>query len=681
MYEPQPDSRLTHDPEPAQEGPEARVPCPSSKRGHAPAAPPDACDQAHEDYEACQELPAPVSDGASPQSDAGAPGLEDAAICGIIILLAFVLRFIYILQWQRNPGFAHPGMDELYHDQWAQAIAAGKTFLEGPYFRAPLYPAFLGFIYKLFGHNYLAPRIVQAVLDSLSCGLLFIAGRQVFSRQVAAVAGFAAASYWMLIFFTGELLIAPVLVFLDLLLIILLLRAGKKPGALLYGLAGVVMGLSAIARPNILLFAPAVVLWMLVRHWRELRRGLVYIACVTAGCLLPILPVTIRNYVVGNDRALIASQGGVNFYIGNNPWSDGRTAIVPGTPGGWWEGYYASIALAEEAEGRKLKPSEVSSYYYRKGWEFITQQPAKALSLLALKLSLFWSSWEIPNDKGVYFWTERFTPIVKLLPLGFGVVGPLGMLGLFLSRRRGRELFPLWGFILVYSASIVVFFCNTRYRMPIIPPLILLGTWAVYQTVRAVKQQRWRTVGASAAVLAVAGVFVNVTPGAENFRTDADDWFFLAQLYESQGHGTPALRCYEQSLQVRPDFLMARLRYGKLLIRAQRPTEAIAQFRQALAAPPRLATNESQATLAEAHALLGAALAETGAFAEAAAEFQAAIPALPPAKSIRAQVSLGRALAALGRNAEAIDVFKQVLQVDPGNERAASELRKLGIAP
>jgi 4-amino-4-deoxy-L-arabinose transferase-like glycosyltransferase/Flp pilus assembly protein TadD len=607
--------------------------------------------------------------------------LEDFAICGTIVLFAFILRLIYMLQWQRNPMFDHPGMDELYHDQWAQAIAAGKAFVEGPYFRAPLYPAFLGLVYKLFGHSYMAARMAQAALDSLSCGLLFIAGRQVFSRRVAAVAGLAAASYWMLIFFTGELLIAPLIVFFDVLLICLLLRSAKKPGALIYGLAGLVMGISAVARPNILLFAPAVVLWMVIRHWGQLRRSLIYIACVAVGCLLPILPVTIRNYVVGHDRVLIASQGGVNFYIGNNPWSDGRTAIVPGTPGGWWEGYYGSIALAERAEGRKLKPSGVSGYYYRQAWKFITEQPGRALSLLALKLSLFWSSWEIPNDKGIYFWTAHFALIVRYLPLGFGVVGPLGILGLVLCWRRGRELFPLWGFVLVYMAGMVVFFCNARYRMPIIPPLILLGTWSVFETVRVAREQRWLAVGGRAAILVAAGIFVNVTPGSGNFRTDADDWFFLAMEYESQGRGTPALRCYERSLQVRPDFLMARLRYGNLLMAAHRVPDAIKNFRLALESPPRLATNESQATLAQVHATLGAALAETGSFAEAVTEFQAAIPALPPERSARVQLNLGRALATLGRNSEAIEAFEQVLRSDPGNARAEDELRKLGAHP
>ena len=45
--------------------------------------------------------------------------------------------------------------------------------------------------------------------------------------------------------------------------------------------------------------------------------------------LIPIGGVTLYNATAGGDLVLIASQGGVNFYIGNNERSDGRTAIVP----------------------------------------------------------------------------------------------------------------------------------------------------------------------------------------------------------------------------------------------------------------------------------------------------------------------------------------------------------------
>ena len=80
-------------------------------------------------------------------------------------------------------------MDAAYHDEWARAIASGEAFIEGPYFRAPLYPWFLGAVYSLFGIDTLPPRILQAVIGSLSCGLLFLIGRRVFTRTIGAVAG------------------------------------------------------------------------------------------------------------------------------------------------------------------------------------------------------------------------------------------------------------------------------------------------------------------------------------------------------------------------------------------------------------------------------------------------------------------------------------------------------------
>jgi len=224
-------------------------------------------------------------------------------------------------------------MDELYHDQWARAVVEGRSFIEGPYFRAPLYPYFLAAVYAVFGHGYVVPQVAQCLIGSASCGLVFLIGRQAFGRTVGAVAGFAAASYWMLIYFDNELLLPVLDVFFDLLLIGQLLPAARTPGLWTDLMAGLFLGLSAIVRPNALLFVPAVLTWVAVSDRAEWKRRLSHAACFWAGCALPILPVTSRNYLRGGDRVLIASQGGVNFYIGNNPRSDGMTAIVPDTPG------------------------------------------------------------------------------------------------------------------------------------------------------------------------------------------------------------------------------------------------------------------------------------------------------------------------------------------------------------
>ena len=147
-----------------------------------------------------------------------------------IFATAFLIRVVYVLMIREHPGFDAPSMDALYHDKWARAIAAGEPFLEGPYFRAPLYAWFLGSIYWLFGPNYLLPRLLQAILGSISCVVVYYLGRDAFDRRVGAVAGFGAATYWILVYFDGELLIPTLITLLDLLVLWTLMRASRSEG-------------------------------------------------------------------------------------------------------------------------------------------------------------------------------------------------------------------------------------------------------------------------------------------------------------------------------------------------------------------------------------------------------------------------------------------------------------------
>jgi len=594
----------------------------------------------------------------------------DIVLLVFVVLFAFGLRLAYIWQLRSSPLFAHPQMDELYHDQWAQAITGGELFAAGPYFRAPLYPAFLAAIYTVFGHDYLVARVVQALLGSLSCGLLFLIGRRVFGTAVGAIAAFVAASYWMLIYFDGELLIPVLIVFLDLLLIWLLLRAMHGPSARAYGLAGVVLGLSAIARPNILLFGPAIVLWLVVIYRGRWWRALQYVVCVTAGCLLVVLPITVRNYIVGGDLVLIASQGGVNFYIGNNPDSDGRTAIVPGTPGDWWGGYHATIARAEQARGRKLRASEVSNYYYEQAWRFIRSQPGDFLRLTACKFRLFWSRWEISNNKSIHYWTERFTPIVRFLPIRFWLIGPLGILGLVLCGRRRAELFPIWGFVLVYMVGVVAFFCTARYRMPVIPPLILLGVYALFEAIRAVRRARWAVLAGGAAVLALAGALVGFTPDGEDSVENPSSYVMMGNAYEEEGRLDLAIESHRRALELDPGHLLARYNLGTVLAQSNRFSEAIVELRRALSTPPQLKYGETRETIASAHNNLANALVETGELAEAVEHFRVAVRLYPREARATPLLNLARTLSTLGRHGEAADALRQLLEVTPGNSGA-----------
>ena len=594
-----------------------------------------------------------------------------------IVLFAFALRLIYMLQWQECPIFDHPKIDELYHDEWAAAIAAGENYVTGPYFRAPLYPAFLGMIYKVFGHDYLAPRLIQSLFGALGCGIVFLLGRMHFDRRVGAVAGLAAAGYWTLVFFDGELLIPSLIVFLDLILIWLLSRADRGGSRVAYGLAGVVLGLSAIARPNVLLFGPAIAVWLMVKHRKQFWRGIGYAACVTAGCLMVVLPITVRNYVVGKDLVLIASQGGLNFYIGNNPQSDGRTAIAPRGALDFWGSYQRAIQQAEQDLGRELNPSEVSDYYYKLGWEFIRDHPGQAMALTWLKIRLFWSRWEIANNKCLYFWTRHFAPIVKLLPLGFSVVGPLGILGLVLCWRRRVELFPLWGFVLVYMLSIVPFFCTARYRMPVVPLLILLAAHAVFSSVPAARERHWKSLVGRGVILALATLLVLWTPHSKPSGNDFISLTLLGHLYDDHGDPEKAVDTYREALALAPGDLEACYGLGSALTKLNRLPEGIEVFRRVLSGPRPFRAGQTVGMLASVHSNLANALAQTGAYAEAVDHYRAAIEHDPTGGKGSDQYNLGLVLTALGRIDEAIDAFEQALAVNPSFLPAQVQLDRL----
>ena len=601
----------------------------------------------------------------------------DVTLLLVIVAAAFGLRLVYLQQQRSNPIFDKPIMDAQYHDEWAQAIVRGKPFMEGPFFRAPLYPHFLAVIYKLAGHDYFVPRLIQSVLGALSCGLLFLIGRLVFNRGVGAIAGLAAATYWVLIYFDNELLIPPLIVFLDLALLFCLVLQQRSPRWAIVVLAGLLLGLSAIARPNILLFAPPLALWVFLLPWPHWKRGLLHTALLALAALVPILPITIRNYVVGDDFVLIASQGGVNLYIGNNPQSDGLQAVVPGTPADWWGGYHAAIEQAETARGHKLRPSEVSRYFFEQTGEFFRTQPGKAASLLLDKLRWFWTAREISNNKDMYFWSSEFGPLVRWLPLNFAIIGPLGLLGLVLILRTPRRMFPLWGFVLVYMLSIVLFFCPSRYRVPVLPPLILLATYSLYWLGVTLVARKWAKLLGAVCVLALAAAFVLIPPHSNMPTNREHTYLIVARSLYANGNVDGAIDYYRKAIDVRNTYLSAHYNLAIVLASAGRTDEATAEFRRALDCPVQPLFGETLDMYGLVHENLGTALLQQRRPAEAAEQFEQALRSAAPAKTADLQIKLGTAQAAAGQTDRAAAAFRTALQADPQSRVAHVYLARL----
>ena len=496
----------------------------------------------------------------------------------LIFALALTVRLVHLSQLQASPLIEHPVMDAAVHHEWAQSFAAGEEWVVDrrsgeplPYFRAPFYIWFLGTVYKLFGVDAsFAPRLLQSILGSISCGLIYLIAARLFGRATGIVAGLAAALFWTMVYFDNELLLVPWIVFFNLLLLWFLIVAHDRGNWYWWSAAGLALGMEAITRPNILLFAPAVCLWILVLRLRERRFALGIGHCFAFGLALltPILPLTIRNVAKADDFVLIASQGGVNFFIGNNAQSDGVTAVVPGTPPDWWGGYYATQGMAAQELGRTPKASEVSQFFFAKAGEWWSEDRAAAIAHTLYKARLFLYRQEYANNKCIYTFSEEFTPLSAWLPVGLWIVMPLGLLGAALSLRRPGRHFPLWGFALIYTASVVMFFVNARFRMPVATVLVIFASHAVFWLLEQLRERAWLKLVPALVGLALFSHLSHWFPGfsdgqggrigagyGEITRNTEEAYWTLGMQLAKRGENEPALLYLEKMEIVTRDAL------------------------------------------------------------------------------------------------------------------------------
>ena len=151
--------------------------------------------------------PRPASGSRPP---AARPGLTPAsdrfgrAACAIFAI-ALGVRLIHVWQIRKAPFFSVLMGDSRAYDEWAQQIARGDWLGHEVFYQAPLYPYFLGTLYAMAGRSLLMVRICQAIIGSLACVLLGLAGRRFFSRPIGLIAGLLLALYAPAIFFDSLL--------------------------------------------------------------------------------------------------------------------------------------------------------------------------------------------------------------------------------------------------------------------------------------------------------------------------------------------------------------------------------------------------------------------------------------------------------------------------------------------
>lgn len=388
----------------------------------------------------------------------------------VIVALALAVRLAYVIVvagLNKPPAYDGIGYDIVAMTLLEQHFYGGYAGVSA--FRPPGYPFFLAGVYALFGHQYAVVRLLQAVLDALTCALVYGIGARLFNRRVALLGALGLSVYPLQVYMVGEFYAETVSFFTQaaaLYLAVLLVK--RRHWALPLG-AGLLMAATVLTRPTATLWIPLMLLWtflLMPLSWRERVRDTVLVGI---GLALLFGPWTLRNYLVFHEFIPIASLGGVGFWAGNNPLSDGGGMLPspetwgPGAPEHGWDGWEG---LTEYESGQR---------FMERGLTWIKENPLKFVALVPRKLLRLWS----PTAFGVQF-SRRASPLLTavVLPpylLFLGLVAA----GMVLARRGWREQAPLYALILGINALVALTYGATRYGIGMAPCLCLYAAVAL----------------------------------------------------------------------------------------------------------------------------------------------------------------------------------------------------------
>ena len=457
----------------------------------------------------------------------------------LLLGIAVAIRLLHVFAIRDTVWFRYPIIDAATYHYAALAIAAGQGHPDRVFWQPPGYAYFLGAIYAMTGASDLIARLIQCGLGGVTAVLTARIGALLFGRKVGLGAGYAAAAYGMLVYFDATLLTPAVGVPLLLAAIWLALRAERERAApRLWAGAGFFTGLAAIVTANALVLAP-------LFAWRARSRWWI----VVASTFLGLFPVTARNAIQGGEAVLISSNMGINLYIGNNPRYDETVGMRPDLS---WRRLTAEprrVGIRDAAGG--------SAYFVRRVVQYAASEPAGFLLLQAKKLRLLLGGSEIYRNQAIY--PERASsPVLAVLlwkipglAFPFGLLLPVAALGLVVGARRA----PLLALSLaVYAASVVAFFIAGRYRLPLVPLLLVFAAEGVrwLWNERATRRRLLAFAG-MAAVYAIA----NAGQGRMESRMNADAEFSVGARLAAAGHPEEARAHYRRALEEKPDYAEA----------------------------------------------------------------------------------------------------------------------------
>jgi len=409
----------------------------------------------------------------------------------LIFLIAFLLRLTAVMNL---PEFYQtPASDAKEYDTIATDLLAGKGLIDSSTGlptsrRPPLYPLFLAFIYLIFGHSYVAVRLIQCIMGAFLCIIVFNIAKLVFDKKIAFLSAVIIAFYQPYIYYSfyggpGFLLTENLFIFLLGLLVLHLIRNLFVELNIKNSLiAGVLIGLLTLTK-SIAVFLPIVLfgLVMLYKNKYPFISIAKRISPLFIGFLLVLLPWTVRNFLVHRSFVPLTTMGGNALLGGNNPYaSGGGTTQVN------------SLFTEEERAGiNKMSEVERDNFYRKHAKEFLFKNYKKLPKLFFKKMLVLWD---------VYIADFGLGGGRRIYNIWYAIVFSFGLLGIAQSIKSKLNINSLLLILLfLYISSLTMMVGgDPRYRYPFEANLVIFAGAGIFMIYNRFKNKflSYVTIGA-----------------------------------------------------------------------------------------------------------------------------------------------------------------------------------------
>ncbi len=498
----------------------------------------------------------------------------------ILVAAALVFRLVYWLLVSKSVFMHTPVVDASFFDIWAKTMAAGQVFGAQPYFKPPLYAYLLSWLYQA-GLSMTGILVMQMLVGGVTVLLTWAIGRLVFTPRIANFGALVTALLPMLPFFETQLLgetwTTP-LTLGSLLLVLRTIKGRTQAVGRTQLAAGLLMGVAALGRPNLILLVAGVAVWL---WWRGRSKdpeggrvqGFGPIGLLLAGFLISVSPATFHNLKYG-EFSLISANLGSNLVAGNSDSADGVSAIPVGV---LWD----DLQLQSRQAGA-LTPGQASRHLTGQALAWVSRNPGRALTLLGKKILLLVNAQEGRNNiNPVWFAKQEGVFLLARWWPATWLMLPVAILGLMNFRRwdtagpEGSSL--LFWAIMIQAVAILPFFVNARFRMPLLPLLALFAAAGGAYLIQLWNTGDRRTLAVRLGFLAALFVVVNVDwfgLGAEKWL--ARDWFNQGLIHsrpyaDREPNPAKAEQALRRACELGPDEVDFQERLGAFLLGRAQP--------------------------------------------------------------------------------------------------------------